>query len=51
LTAEACSSHAAPGGTIGLGQHQRHLVPGSQQGFQCRRGELRRAGEDDFHLP
>ena len=41
--------HAAPGRAVGLGQHQHHLVSGGEQGFQCRRGELRRAGEDYFH--
>jgi hypothetical protein len=42
-------SHAPPGGTIGLAQHQYHLVPGRQQCFKGACGEVRRAGENDFH--
>jgi hypothetical protein len=41
--------HAAPGGAVGLGQHQRHLVASVGQGGQRGAGELGCPGECDPH--
>ena len=41
--------HAAPGRAIGLGQYQRHLMAGSEDGLQRGCSELGSAGKCDFH--
>jgi hypothetical protein len=38
--------HAAPGATVGLGQHQRDFMPGGDEPRQCPLGKLGRARED-----
>jgi hypothetical protein len=38
--------HAAPGGTVGLGDDERNLVAGVEQPLERLRCELGSAGED-----
>ena len=42
--------HATAGRSIGLGQHQRHGVPGLQNGIERHLGKFRRAGKHHLHL-
>jgi hypothetical protein len=41
--------HAAAGGTVGLGQHQYHLVTGGKNRFECARRKLWRTGKNQLH--
>ena len=49
LTGGACSSMLAAGGAVGLGEDQRDLVAGGDDGLERGDGELGRAAEDEFH--
>src|SRR5690606_36092336 len=39
--------HAAPGGAVGLGQHQRHVVACGEDGLERAGGKFGRTGEGD----